>query len=398
MAYTKRVGFAREEVFSTLGKGDLVSDAWGVQKVSTPFSLFHGMWTYDIPPSMWHMYENGTQVYSSTDITSTNGHAKLLTTATNTTLLLESRECPRYQPNRGHLFSTALWLPNKTNDGVRDFGLFTTENGVFFRLKSDGKLYAVLRRGSSEILEEEIDTSVLSGFDVEKNNIYDIQLQWRGAGNYLFYIGDPATGTSRLVHTFNLLGTLTTVSIENPAQPIAFKCTRTTENVEMNIGCADVTSENGSLERHQYGSIHAENISVATGSEQPVLSVHSPLQINSETNTRTVQLARITVFCDKKAEFHVYTSRDSTALTGASFSAIGNGSYIEKDTSATAFTVAKCQLVTAIPTPANIRSEVDNPLRERIHFPLVRGDYLIITCEPSANGTVDAVIEWGEQI
>ena len=380
------------------GAGDLVLDAWGIQKVSTVHSLFHGMWTYDIPPSMWHMYENGTQVYTSTDITSSGGMAKLLTTASNTVLRLESRECPRYQPNRGVLYSTALFCPDATADGVRDWGLFTTENGVFFRLKSDGKLYAVLRRGSSEVLEQEITTSGLTGFDVTKNNLYDIQFQWRSAGNYLFYIGDPATGQSKLVHTFNLLGTLAVASMENPALPIAYKATRTTENVEMHIGCADVSSENGSLEQHQYGSIHAENISVVTGSEQPVLSVHSPLQINSETNTRTVQLARVTVFCDKKAEFHVYTSRDSTALTGASFSAIGNGSYIESDTSATAFTVAKCKFVTAIPTPANTRTEVDNPLRERIRFPLVRGDYLIITCEPSANGTVDAVIEWGEQI
>lgn len=389
-----------------IGEGDLTLDAWGTQKFTHPWSLFHGMWTYDIPSSMWFMYENGTQVYTSTNIVSANGAAQLTADATNSTVTLESRECPRYQPNRGHLISLAGWFPDKTNDGTRDFGLCTTENGVFFRLKSDGKLYAVLRRGSVEVLEEEIDTSSLTGFDVEKNNIYDIQFQWRGAGNYKFFIGDPGEGVSKLVHTFNLLGTLTSASIENPAQPISFTATRGTQDVVMNISCADITSEGGNLERHQYGSAQAAGVSVTSGSESPVIVVRSPLQIGGQTNTRTVQLARITVTSDKKADFRVYMTRDPSAITGATYAAINSGSYLESDSPdmnassvrATAVTTANMQFVTAIPVTANETREVDNPLRERIHFPIVRGDYLVITCEPNANGTADCVVEWGEEV
>lgn len=32
-----------------MGVGDLQVDAWGVPKVSIPYSLFHGMFTFDIP-------------------------------------------------------------------------------------------------------------------------------------------------------------------------------------------------------------------------------------------------------------------------------------------------------------------------------------------------------------
>ena len=184
-----------------VGAGDLTLDAWGVNKVSMPISLFHGLWTFDIPQSQWFMYENGTQVYSSTNIVSTGGIAELTADATKTSVMMESRECPRYQPNRGHLFSFAGWMPDKTNDGIREWGVATTENGVFFRLKADGLLYAVLLRNSVETHEELIDTSVLTGFDVEKNNIYDIQYQWRSAGNYKFFIGDPSKGQ---VHLFIL--------------------------------------------------------------------------------------------------------------------------------------------------------------------------------------------------
>lgn len=388
---------------ASLGKGDLTTDAWGVQKTSLPHSVFHGMWTYDIPASMWFMYENGTQVYTSTDITSVNGVAKLLTTVTNTALLMQSRECPRYQPNRGHLFSTALWCPDKTNDGVREWGLSTVENGVFFRLKADGLLYAVMLSGTTETHEEVIDTGKIPLFDVEKNNIYDIQFQWRSAGNYNFYIGDPATGTSKLVHTFNFLGTLTNPSLQNPALPAHFKATRTTEDVELNVGCADITSENGLTDREQYSSAYSEAVSVTT--DTPVIVVHNPLQINSETNTRTATLARISVNCSKKGVFKVWVTRDPADLTGETLKAIGNGSYMQTDSTdmdatavrATAATVANMRPITSVAVEAAVRNSVDNPYRGRIEFPLVRGDYLVVTCT-AATAAADCVVELGEQV
>lgn len=389
----------------TLGKGELVTDAWGIQKVSSPTSLFHGMWTFDIPASMWFMYENSSQVYTSTNIISTGGVAQLTADVTNTVVALESKVCPRYQPNRGHLFSTSGWFPTKTADGIRDFGLYTDEDGVFFRLKADGKLYAVLRRGSSEVLEEEIDTSILTGFDVEKNNIYDIQFQWRSAGNYYFYIGDPSTGLSVLVHQFNLLGTLTSASLENPALPICYKAIRTTEDVVMNIGCADITAENGlTNDTEQYESAYAEAVAVS-GTDKPVIVVRQPLQISSKTNTRTATLARITVTSDKKGVFKVWATRDASAITGATYKPINSGSFVESDSTdmdatavrATALTVANLHLITSIPIEATVRASIDNPYRDRIEFPVVRGDYLIVSCT-ATSAAADVVIEWGEQI
>lgn len=386
------------------GLGDIALDAWGTQKASTATSLLHSLFTYDVPAKAWLMYENGSEVRTSTDITSSNGSLKMLTTVTNSVLLLESRECPRYQPNRGHLYSTAGWFPNKTSDGVRDFGLFTAENGVFFRLKADGLLYAVLLRGGVEVLEEVIDTSGLTGFDVEKNNIYDIQIQWRGAGNYYFYIGNPSTGYSTLVHAFNLLGTLTTTSSFNPAQPMAYRATRITEDVEMHFGCVDVTSEAGLLNnRETYISAFAEAVPVTT--DTPVLIVHQPLQINSTTNTRTATLARITVTCSKKAVFKVWFTRDLANIIGATFKELANGSYVSTDSPdmnaaavrATSVITANLDKITPIPVEAAVRTVVENPYRDRIEFPLVRGDYLIVTCT-AATASADCVIEWGEQV
>lgn len=387
-----------------MSSGQLTQDAWGIGKVSVPHSLFHGMWTYDIPNNMWFTYENNVQTYASTGVTSVSGAARVQTIGAVTTALMESRECPRYQPNRGHLFSTAGWFPSKTANGTRDFGLFNTENGVFFRLKSDGLLYAVRRSASVEVYEQLIDTSLLAGFDVEKNNIYDIQFQWRGAGNYLFFIGDPAAGISKLVHKMDCLGKLTTVSMENPALPVAFKATKGTQDVVMNIGCADVSSENGQRESGQYSSAYAESVA-ASGTNVPIIAVKVPLLITGKINTRNLELGRITVTSDKKSVFKVWITRDPTAIIGATFVTVDHGSFVESDSAAsspgavkaTSVNTALLRPLLTIPVAAlNTRAQ-DNPLKDTVQFTLVRGDYLVVTCTASAAST-DVVIEWAELI
>lgn len=381
----------------SLGVGGLTVDAWGIQKVSLPYSLFHSLFTFDIPQSQWFLYHGETHVYTSTNIVSTNGAGVITANAAQPSVTLESRATPRYQPNRGHLYSTALWCPSETADGVREWGLLTTENGVFFRLKADGLLYAVQRSGSVETKEEAIDTSGVAGFDVEKGNVYDIQYQWRGVGNYNFYINLVK------VKTFANLGTLTALSMEDPALPAAFKATRTTQDVSIFTGCVDITSENGNDDILQYASAYAETS--LNGTDQPLITVYNPLQINSKTNTRMIELSRITLTCDKKATFKVWVTRDPAAITGETLVAINSGSYVQTDSpdsvagavKATSVNTTLMKLVTVIPVEALVSRSVNNPFQGRIAFPLVRGDYLVVTANVTS-GTCDAVIEWGEAL
>lgn len=375
------------------GASGLVSDAWGVQKVSLLFSVYHGLFTFDVPPSQWFMYHGATQVYTSTNIVSTNGAGEVTANAAVPVATLESKYTPRYQPNRGHLFSTALWCPNPANDGIRDWGLSTAENGVYFRLTSTG-LWAVQKSGGVETRVSLIDTTALPTFDVSKGNVYDIQYQWRGVGSYFFYIN------LKLVHVFANLGALTALSMEDPALPVRFKSTRTTQDVSMFIGCADITSENGSDDRLQYASISTAR--TITGTDTPLIVIYNPLQINGVTNTRMLELARITLTSDKKGIFKVWVTRDPAAIIGATFAVRGVGSYVETDASvgavpATSVNVALLNPVTQIPVQANVTRETNNPFNARIDFPIVRGDYLVITLT-ATTATCEAVVEWGEAV
>jgi len=64
---------------------------------------------------------------------------------------------------------------------------------------------------------------------------------------------------------------------------------------------------------------------------------------------------------------------------------------------ATSVNTALMRLVTSVPVEVAVTRLVDNPYRDRIEFPLVRGDYLVVT-STSASGANDVVIELGEQI
>ena len=376
---------------SSLGSGDITQDAWGIQKMSLPHSLFHGLWTFDIPLSMWFLYHGTTQVYDSPNIISHLGAARITADETNPTPILESRECPRYQPNRGHLFSTALWCPSETADGVREWGVRTAENGVFFRLKvvgGVGLLYAVIRSGGAET-ETLIDTSGVTAFDVEKGNVYDIQYQWRGVGNYKFFIN------LQLVHTIPSLGTLTALSMENPALPVSFRCTRTTADVTMHIGCCDITSENGNDDREEPQVASATK--TGNHSDTPILSIHNPLQIGGKTNTRTIVIDSISVNSANKATFKVWATRDPDHITDEVFAAVaGSGSLTQVDTAATAITAGP-RTIAVIPVEATARSVEKFTGNSRIRFTLVRGDYLVVT-RTGANAEANVTIRWGEEI
>jgi hypothetical protein len=383
----------------TLGTGDLTEDAWGIQKVSLPMSLFHGMFTFDISPKMWFMYENGTQVYTSTNIVSTDGAGVLTTSAAKTALILESRECPPYQPNRGVLFSSALWCPSKTADGVREWGVQTSDAGVFFRLKANGLLYAVRRSLTVEVAEELITTTGVSGFDVQKGNIYDIQYQWRGVGNYLFFINNV------LVHTMSLLGTLTALSMSNPALPASYKATRTTADVALHIGCCDITSENGKETDEEAASAYAAAVAT-NGADIPVLVIYNPLTINGKVNTRTVHLHSIGLNNTKKCTFKLWRTRSAGDITGETLVAGYGGkySYVQSDSTdmnagavrATAITVANLEFIDAFNVEAGVGVQHEFP-NSHVELNMVRGDYLIVA-NNSINGSSDVVIRWGEEL
>ena len=294
-----------------LSENDLGLDAWGRPKTITDKSLFSGLFTNNVSIKMWKEIFNGVE-RPITNATSVNGKLHLLAGANlNDVTVLDSYRNLRYQANRGHLYSTACYIINPTGAMIRDFGTFTEESGTFFRIKDDG-VYAVVATTIDTVYserEEKIDIGIL---DISKGHTYDIQFEWRGVGDYFFFID------LQLVHTMNFLGTGTELSMFNPSNPVAFRSTNLGDNDAMEFGCVDITSEGGTDPKGEYGSVSMDNEAgqiAIVGFNQPVMAVRSKKIVGGQRNTRDTLALLVSNYADNKCLMRVWATRDFTAIT-----------------------------------------------------------------------------------
>ncbi len=365
------------------------------------------MFTYNVPVPTWEESFNGTVLTAFSKATSENGKLKVTAggTATDLTRLRTFRN-PRYEPNRGHLYSTSLFLPSPTADGKRRWGYFTDESGAFFELDSVG-LYAVVRSTVTAVTTDDrylIDTT---GFDLSKGNLFDIQMQWRGVGNYKFFLG------LNLVKEIEYAGTRDELTMFNPANPLAFECENVTSDVTLYCGCVDVTSEGGEDNGKTYGSvgIPTDTGEVAiTGTGQyniPVLAVRSKLTVSSLINTRDTLALLATAYADQKSVFRVWATRDFTAITNNSdsWADFGDGHlewiyYDEGGVTPMTLDTAKAALIFTARVDIDTSYATSALFEGRTSIHQTPGDMLVFTMHRETGGSVNAGVsyEFAEEI
>lgn len=382
-------------------KTPLGYDAWGRSKAVQDHSLFHGLWTTRVPPEMWIELANGVE-QPITSCTSINGMLNVTAPDINTNIALMSKRHPRYQPNRGHLFSCSALFPDADKDAIQIVGLRTNHSGVFFKVHL-GKLYYVRRTTvftpALDISNFQVDLTeyLPDGFDLTKGNLYDIQMQWRGVGDIKIFINQEH------IYTDELLGTVINTIVFNPALPLEFEIEPQTENANFNVICADITSEGGVKERRQRVSFDTDEISLANA-EVPVLLFHSKTTIpyyGTETmNTLDMALRRVSGFADDNTVMRVYYSRDETQFTGTTFTDYGISNF---ETSINGLIVlpnlyVNLQRIGTKRIPANGSIDITNPDEQYGDFYVTHGDFILITMF-AKNATVGgATMEGGAEV
>ena len=407
-------------VGTVTGTNALAADAWGTQRVSLDFSLFHGMFTFGTNGLLWKKYIDGSEVIDGTadeEIYSDNG-ALIVTAATANRFTLYSKRHPKYQPNRGHKYSTAGFIRN---------------------YDSSGKLYHVHRKTIDGTTTETRHELTTTGVDLSKGNLFDMRLQWRGVGDSVAFLN-----LSEL-HGSGSLGTRDELSIPNPALPVMFEAVKgahtihsvartgsairwglaTEENgvyyefeysdtrvPKLEIGCVDVTSEGGGIENRVYGSIASGSVTLGSDLE-PVIVIRVPenrtVGLNTLYNTVDLILGRITCGQSDEHDFSVYVTRDSSAVTvsGAGQDWAWNWSndveYVINDNGDAGATVSfddtKCSLIYQARVEVDQPWAVSNPNGTGGEFYITNGDYIIVAMDSVATGTdtVNVTIEWGAE-
>lgn len=232
---------------------DIDASAWWIPKSVKDYSIFHALFTHDVNGFVWKWIEDWVEnldLSTSTRILSTNWWLELKTTATNWSITeLRSFRSPRYQPNRGHLFSNTIMYPDaETIWATLQFWLWYESwwdiyTGIFFEI-TDAKIYIVVRnawidREMTDITSIITDELWLSISDFVNWQLYDIQYQWRWVWDFFFFIN------LKLIYRVNLLWILTNVTIENPQLPCFYRIKNTTawSIISVKSWCVDITSE-----------------------------------------------------------------------------------------------------------------------------------------------------------
>lgn len=295
----------------------------------------------------------------------------------------------------------SVGLPSPMLDGIRDFGLFNEENGVFFRLKSDG-LYAVIR---SESIETEEKITIPFDIDLSKGNIYDIQFQWRGVGSYNFIMENPDTKILTLVHKIDFINTLDKkLSISNPALPAGFLSVFKTEAVEFWVGCFDVTSEGGgkifSKYNHAKSNLNGNNISNDKFYSMLALKINKTF--NGRLNTRDSVLRRIVTSCRDENTYEIIITRDESTFNGTTWTNVGKNDNIQfSEFSDLNFIENQYTYsISSGRTEIDIKNEIVNPVSdESSNFSLTAGDFIIIRMKSDGlSKKAWASFEWTEEI
>lgn len=406
-----------------ISTNDLGRDAWGRAKTITDYSLFGGLWSLSVPNRVWLQYNDiGAGSIEQTQIDNTliqSKHGHLLVTGNSVTdVYLRSRRHPRYQANRGLLYSSALILPNPTYTGTRDFGLISEDvNGVYFQLDGDGASWTmnVVRNttvsGVTSTQTVDITSSILEKiptFDPSKGHTYDIQMEWRGIGDFFIYVDLVK------VYTFAMLGNLTELSISNPALPVGFKCSGATvgDDLTILVGCVDVTSEGGGKQNKLYASVNTgKSLLLTTNTGKAILAVRLPTHVTydgaSIPYTRDMILTKMTTFCKDEAFIAFYQARDITATNIAasagwttSTDSLFEWKMNDDGVLDTAFQLDKASMREVFTT----RHEKDISIthytdsEDGADFSLVGGDIILLELQSDGNSTGGCTFQFAEEV
>ena len=390
----------------TSSETDMSFDVWGIPKVSIDKSIFSGLFSFNVPAGIWYETINDVTVYNTfTNCDSVNGELTIDAGATlNDTTHLRSFRNPRYEPNRGHKYSIAGFLDNPSATMNRCFGLGTSENAVYFKLES-GVLKGVVRTTINTVTTESEVILDTTGIDLSKGNLYDFRFQWRGVGDYFFYINQKVVGG------LNNLGTLDNLSMANPALPAFFESENLGDNDSMRFGCLDVTSENGEDQDKTFGSISIDNqvgqVAIS-GFNVPVLVVRVKPTYDGKINTRDIQGMVLSAYSDQRSYVRVYYTRDETAITlnDQAWRDYGDGNmeFIQYDnpdvTTPITFDTAKAELIYGNRVAQDIPFEAKALFEGETKVYQTPGDIFIFAMHRESGGAanVGVTYQFAEQI
>lgn len=282
-------------------------------------------------------------------------------------------------------------------------------DGYFFGYK--GTSFGIHHyRGGSEVsftAQASWNGSVPSGFDPTKLNVYEIRYPYLGSGDIFFFVQEPTTGRSTLVHTIRYTNSSTALQVSNPTMRFLVRSVNSgnTTNITTLVGSVGMYVVGT---RHFNGPTFAVNNqkAVSGGVETNVLSIRCATTLNGVTNRGAARLRLSTFVGDNGNTITGFFVRAGATVGGTpAFSPYG-GSTADNGVTLTAAS-SMLSIDTAGTTAAGgtviynggcaRNNEIVLPVQE-YDFVILPGETYTFSASPGANSNcavfVSGVEEW----
>lgn len=349
-------------VKTTFGGGDgsyndsTVTDAFGRQRVSQPFTMFDCSFRYGDNTQKWNYLTSGT---GSVSYLSNQSSVQLsVGTASGDTVVRETLRTFSYQPGKSlQVLNTFVMAPPQAGL-VQRVGYFGAQDGIYFMTQGED-LYFGIRKSTSGSVDDitekvaqanwNVDTLIGSvsasnpsgiNLDVTKTQIFWMDIEWLGVGSVR--CGFVINGVFIICHVFHHANLFDSVYMKTATLPLRYEITNTTSTSvasAMKQICSTVISEGGYANRSISRSVStplksASAKAVSDTSLTPMIAI----RLRSDRADAVVSPKSFDVYGLSQAAYKWALVLGPSLSGSTGFIQIGGESAIEYNTTATGLT------------------------------------------------------------
>jgi len=331
---------------NTVVNGSTAVDAFGRQRVSSPFTLFDTHNRYIDGDQFATKQTNGTVTYlpneSSFDLA--------IGTADGDFVYRQGRKVQLYQPGKSLLILNTFAMSELQTNLRQRVGYFTAQNGVFF--EADGEdLYLVIRSyvtgsavdtriAQADWNQDKMDGTGASGITLDPTlvQIFWIDIEWLGVGSVR--CGFVVNGIFFIAHVFNHANQ--TGNTEVYMTTASLNCRYEIENTGTTTGtptmkqiCSTVISEGGFAPKPVIQYVRSGLPETSLGPDDTIEPL-ATIRLNSAYPDSVIQPNTVDFVTTSVVYGELLLIKNAT-LTGASYANVAN-SVVQVDTTANAMT------------------------------------------------------------
>jgi hypothetical protein len=322
---------------------NVVSDAFGRQRVSEPFTLGDYKHLYGIDPTFIDKSANG----GSITFVKNKACCTMTTTSDPASYIVhQTKFYHHYMPGKSQVIMSSINFGLATANVIKRTGYFDDNDGIYFEQAGDGTLSWVVRSfvsgAPTEVrkTQSEWNLDTVSWLNIANTQLVVIDFQWLGVGRVR--VGFAHQGNIVYVHEFLHSNNLPTVYMSNPNLPVRCEIRNigTTTGGSMDQICSTVFSEGGYVEAGQDWSSSTPTLkTIAAGVTAPVMAIRLKNTFYTYSNRMIVRMGNLNVFSDgANIKWRLIKLPAQAFLTGSTWITDNTESGVEYNVTATAWT------------------------------------------------------------